>query len=62
MSIIAYGVYYALQQAISGKISTVIAIFLAAIVYGIFILVLKVFSKDEMEELPFLKKFARFTK
>lgn len=62
MSIISYGVYYALQQVISGKISTVIAIFLAAIVYGIFILVLKVFSKDEMEELPFLKKFARFTK
>ena len=62
MSIISYGVYYALQQVISGKISTIIAIFLAAIVYGIFILVLKVFSKDEMEELPFLKKFARFTK
>lgn len=62
MSIISYGAYYALKSIISAKIATVIAICFAVVVYGISILILKVFSKEEMEELPVLKKFARFAK
>ena len=62
MSVVSYGVYYLLQQAISGRISTVISICLAVLVYGLLVLILKVFSKEEMQELPFLKKFARFVK
>lgn len=48
----SYGVYKLLIFVISIKISTIIAIFVAIIVFGISVLILRIFSNEEIQMLP----------
>ncbi len=52
MSVISYGVYFVLKPFIGIRILTVITILVAIIVFAICLLILRVFSKDEIEMLP----------
>jgi len=60
MGIIAYITYIYLATVISSKISTVIALGISVIVYFILIIILKIFSKEELYMLPFGKKLHFF--
>lgn len=62
MSIASYICYCILKAIISAKIALLIAIGVAVLVYGFLVLNLKIFSKQELEEIPFGSKLARFMK
>ncbi len=64
MSIISYGVFWLLKPYIAIRLLTIITIFIAVIVFLISVLILRIFSKEEIEMLPrgesiyrLLKKF-----
>lgn len=48
----SYGVYKLLISIISIKISTIIAIFIAIVVFGLSVLFLRIFTKEEIQMLP----------
>lgn len=52
MSVISYGGYMAVRILLPIRIATIIAIIVAVIVFVASLLILKVFSKDEIEMLP----------
>ena len=52
MSVISYAVYMAVRIFLPIRIATIIAIIVAVIVFVAALLILKVFSKDEIEMLP----------
>ena len=52
MGICSYYSYLALSGIIVKKMATILAIALAVIVYGLAIVALKVFSKEELSLLP----------
>ena len=56
MSICAYGTYIHLRRKIFEKVATILAIIIAVIIYAVLILILKVFSKEEIESMGVLKK------
>jgi len=60
MGIIAYITYIYLATVISSKISTVIALGISVIVYFVLLIILKIFSKEELYMLPFGKKLHFF--
>ncbi len=62
MSIVSFGTYYLLKLVISAKIATVIGMGVAVLVYLGSILLLKVFEKEDVQDIPFAKKFARFVR
>ena len=62
MGIVSYLVYQNLLNITSKKIVTVLAIFVAIITYAIFLIVLKIFSKEEIFMIPFGKKIYNFLK
>ena len=53
MSICSYAIYIVLGGIISTKLATIIAILAAAIIYGLAIIALKVFTKEEIKMLPY---------
>lgn len=52
MSVISYGIYMAVRIILPIRIATIIAIMVAVIVFVASLLILKVFSKEEIEMLP----------
>lgn len=52
MSVISYGIYMAVRIILPIRIATIIAIIVAVIVFAVSLLILKVFSKEEIEMLP----------
>lgn len=52
MSVISYGIYTAVRIILPIRIATIIAIIVAVIVFVASLLILKVFSKEEIEMLP----------
>lgn len=53
MTICSYAIYIVLGGIISTKLATIIAILSAVIVYGLAIITLKVFTKEEIKMLPY---------
>lgn len=52
MSVISYGIYMAVRIILPIRIATIIAIIVAVIVFVVSLLLLKVFSREEIEMLP----------
>ena len=59
MGICSYFIYSSLSGIIIQNLATIIAIISAVIIYGLAIIVLKVFSKDELLMLPYGNKFCK---
>ena len=59
MGICSYFIYSTLSGIIIQNLATIIAIISAVIIYGLAIIVLKVFSKDELLMLPYGNKFCK---
>ena len=53
MAIVSYGTYMLLNSIIAPKMATIIALFVAVIVYILSVLILKVFSKEDILMLPY---------
>jgi stage V sporulation protein B len=62
MSIVSYGLYINMVGIISPKIATVTALAVAVAVYGVSIIMLKVFTNDEIEMFPYGNKINKFLK
>ena len=56
MSICSYGVYVLLENQNIGKIATIISILIAIIIYTLTIVMLKIFTKEELLMLPYGNK------
>lgn len=52
MGICSYFVYFILDRIIIERLATIIAILVAVIIYGLSVIVLKIFNKDELKMLP----------
>ena len=52
MAICSYFIYQILSGIIAGKLATILAIVFAVVIYGLSIVVLKVFTKQEIKMLP----------
>lgn len=52
MGICSYFIYSSLLGIISGNLATIIAIISAVIIYAISVIVLKVFTKEELQMMP----------
>ena len=52
MSVISYGVYFSIKGFLPIRIATIIAIIIAVVVFVLSVLLLKIFSKEEIEMLP----------
>ena len=59
MGICSYFIYTTLSGIIIQNLATIIAIISAVIIYGISIIALKVFSKEELLMLPYGNKFCK---
>jgi stage V sporulation protein B len=59
MGICSYFTYKVFLGIINSKLATIISILVAVIIYLLGILVLKVFSKEEIEQLPQGKKLSK---
>ncbi len=64
-----YGVYFAVSRLLKGHspagvnaLSVLLAILCAVVVYAVMIFAVRAITVDELEEMPFLNKFARFLK
>lgn len=55
----AYGVYFFADKFIGGKLSTILAVAVAAVIYFIVVFSLKVLNKDDIEMLPKAKKIEK---
>ena len=52
MSIVSYATYYLLNMALPSRIATIIALTVAVITYFIAVMILKIFSEEEIKDLP----------
>lgn len=59
MGICSYYIYLALSGIIVAKMATLLAIVLAVVIYGLAIIALKVFTKDEILMVPGGKKICK---
>ena len=59
MGICSYFIFSSISGIIFEKAATIIAILSAVIIYGLAIIVLKVFSKEELLMLPYGNKFCK---
>lgn len=59
MGICSYFIYSSLSGIIIENLATIIALVSAVIIYGLAIIVLKVFSKEELLMLPYGDKFCK---
>ena len=53
MAIVSYGIYMLLNSIIAPKVATIIALFVAVVVYVLSVLILKIFSKEDILSLPY---------
>ena len=56
MCICSYFIYNLCMQIHPGRIATIIALVFAVIIYAISVIILKIFNKEEIEQIPFGKK------
>ena len=56
MALVSYGAYIVLRSIIAAKLATIIALVVAVIVYVLSILILRIFSKEDILMLPFGQK------
>ena len=56
MGICSYAVYLLLGGIIAGKLATIIAILVAVLVYGLAVIALKIFTKEEIFMIPYGNK------
>ena len=56
MAIVSYGAYLLLNSIIAPKVATIIALVVAVIVYALSILILRVFTEEDILMLPFGNK------
>ena len=59
MGICSYFIYLTLSGIIAQKLATILAIVSAVIIYGLAIIALKVFSKDEVLMMPYGQKICK---
>ncbi|MBS5856901.1 MAG: polysaccharide biosynthesis C-terminal domain-containing protein [Clostridia bacterium] len=59
MAVCSYFIYSALSGIISANMATIVAIISAMILYGLSIIALKVFKKEEIEMLPYGNKLCK---
>ena len=59
MGICSYFTYTHLLGILSGKLATIIAIAVAVIIYGLAIIVLKIFDKEEILKIPMGNKICK---
>ena len=59
MGICSYFIYLTLSGIIAQKLATILAIVVAVIIYGLAILVLKIFSKEVITLIPSVDKIYR---
>ena len=52
MAICSYSVYMILSGIIAEKLATIIAIIIAIIIYVLAVVVLRIFSKEEIKQMP----------
>ena len=52
MGLISYGAYIILNGIIPGKLATIVAIIIAALIYFISLAILKIFNEEEIKSLP----------
>ncbi len=52
MGILSYGTYYFLSTVVSGKIAISLALIVAVITYFVAVIALKIFSKEEIKDIP----------
>ena len=62
MGVCSYYIYTLLNGIIVERLATIISILVAVIIYALSIVVLKVFSKDEIMTLPMGNKIYTFLK
>mgnify|MGYP001094886145 FL=1 len=62
MSVISYGVYFSIKGFLPIRIATIIAIIIAVVVFVLSVLLLKIFSKEEIEMLPKGERVYKFLK
>ena len=60
MGICSYFTYLVLKGIIIERLSTIIAIIVAVVVYALAIVVLKIFTKDEFKMMPAGDKIVKF--
>lgn len=59
MGICSYFIYSVLTGIIAEKLATILAIVVAIIVYVLAVLVLKIFTKKELKQIPYGEKLCR---
>ena len=59
MAVCSYFIYSVLLGIISANMATIVAIISAMILYGLSIIALKVFKKEEIEMLPYGNKLCK---
>lgn len=59
MAVCSYFIYSVLSGIISANMATIVAIISAIILYGLSIIALKVFKKEEIEMLPYGNKLCK---
>ena len=52
MAVCSYYIYSAISGIISANLATIVSIVLAMVIYGLAVMVLKIFSKEEIQMLP----------
>ena len=52
MGICSYYIYLTLSGIIAAKLATIVAITIAVVIYGLAVIALKIFTKEEIEILP----------
>ena len=60
MGICSYFIYSALKGIIIERLATIIALFVAVVIYTLAIVVLKIFTKDEFKMMPAGDKIIKF--
>lgn len=59
MAICSYFIYSVLSGIIAGKLATILAIVFAVVIYALAVVVLKIFTKEEVQMIPAGDKICR---
>lgn len=60
MAVVSYFIYINLNSIISNRIATLISIIIAVIIYAVLVILLKIFTKEEILMLPYGEKICNF--
>ena len=59
MAICSYFIYLTLLGIIPGKLATIVAIVIAVVIYALAVIALKIFSKEEIMQMPYGDKVVK---